>query len=88
MNKFLFVHEKDEGETFSLTAGETTMLTPHLIAHDDGNGKLKFRVKGFGKEVDIEYMHIPELWAILGEWLAQNDSIPERYVNFPLSEDQ
>jgi hypothetical protein len=89
----MFVDESKEGLGFSLKTDEHKMTTPWLTMVDDQNGKVIItQNENGGKKVrsqtlTIEYCDIQMIWAMLGEWLAQDGGVPKRYVQFPIDED-
>lgn len=93
MTKFMFVEESNDGTGFSLETEEYKMTTPWLTLVDDQDGTVTITQKenliSRTKPVSfsIQYCDIPQLWAMLGEWLAQEGGVPKRYVQFSFEED-
>lgn len=93
MTKFMFVEESQDGFGWSLETEDDKMTTPWLTLVDDQDGKViitqnensGLRVKS--ETLEIHYGDIAMIWAMLGEWLAQDGGVPKRYVNFPIEED-
>ena len=93
MTKFMFVDQSDEGLGFSLDTEDEKMTTPWLTMVDDQDGKLIITQKdnptskAKGETITIHYSDAAMIWAMLGEWLAQDGGVPKRYVHFSFDED-
>lgn len=93
MTKFMFIEESNDGLGWSLESTDDKMVTPWLTMVDDQVGKLIITQKdnpaskAKGERITIHYSDAPMIWAMLGEWLAQDGCVPKRYVHFSFDED-
>ena len=93
MTKFMFIEESGDGLGFSLETDDNKMTTPWHTMVDDQNGNLIIThkdnpaCKPAFKQLTISYSDASMIWAMLGEWLAQDGGVPKRYVHFSFDED-